>query len=239
MQPNTLTIGSHTFSYSSILDVMYYGNEEMKIAPFNKKISGPKELKNIINIYQDIKTVFENRLLECTGARYYLNDDTSPIGEINVDNKENLVKSRDALTKCLTTLEILRKRFVNNKQQRKTARNQNRHLLRELRKLLPPPTYIEVGGGFSLEQDPQNTHKSVQILNHADYTSKEYHHSMGRHILNDINSIITNVLPDLVVKYDIVIEVVIQELTSINSKQFTHINKASLFNNILKRLNIL
>jgi len=239
MQPNTVSIGTHRISYSSILDVMYYGNREMKIAPFTKRISGPKELKNIITIYQHIKTIFEKQLLECNGARDYLNDDTSPIEEINVDNKEIYIKTRDEFTNCLTTLEILRKRFVNNKQQRKTAHNQNRHLLRELRKLLPPPTYSEFGAGFSLEQDPQNTHKSVQILNHADYTSKEYHHSMSRHILNDINSIITKYVPNLVVNYDSAIEVVIQELTSINSKQTTQTNKASLFNNILKRLHLL
>ena len=236
MQPNTVTIGPHRILYSSILDVINYGNLEMKIAPFNKKISGPKELKNIINIYQDIKTVFEKRLLDCEGARYYLNDDTSPIGEINVDNKEKYLKSRAALVNCLITLEILRKRFVNNKQQRKTAHNQNRHLLRELRKLLPPPTFSEFSGGFSIEQDPQNTHKSVQILNHADYTSKEYHHSMSRHILNDINSIITTVLPNLIVKYDIAIEVVIQELSSMNSKQS---DNTSIFTSVLKRLHLL
>ena len=225
MQPNTVTIGPHRIPYSSILDVMYYGNEEMKIAPFNKKISGPKELKNIINIYQDIKTVFDNH--------------NGLIDEINVNNNEKYIKSRDALVNCLTTLEILRKRFVNNKQQRKTAHNQNRHLLRELRKLLPIPTFSEFSGGFSLEQDPQNTHKSVQILNHADYTSKEYHHSMGRHILNDINSIITTVLPNLIVKYDIAIELVIQELTSMSLTQSAQTNITSLFTNILKRLHLL
>jgi hypothetical protein len=225
MQPNTVTIGPHRIPYSSILDVMYYGNEEMKIAPFNKKINGPKELKNIINIYQDIKTVFDNH--------------NGLIDEINVNNNEKYIKSRDALVNCLTTLEILRKRFVNNKQQRKTAHNQNRYLLRELRKLLPAPTFSEFSGGFSLEQDPQNTHKSVEILNHADYTSKEYHHSMGRHILNDINSIITKVLPNLVVKYDIAIELVIQELTSMSLTQSVQTNITSIFTSVLKRLHLL
>jgi len=225
MQQNTVTIGPHRIPYSSILDVMYYGNEEMKIAPFNKKISGPKELKNIINIYQDIKTVFDNH--------------NGLIDEINVNNNEKYIKSRDALVNCLITLEILRKRFVNNKQQRKTAHNQNRYLLRELRKLLPPPTFSEFSGGFSIEQDPQNTHKSVQILNHADYTSKEYHHSMSRHILNDINSIITTVLPNLIVKYDIAIEVVIQELSSMNSSQSVQLNNTSIFTSVLKRLHLL
>lgn len=214
MSNNIVKIGTYEILYTDILDIIYYANPKMKIAPLNKRISGPKELKHITHIYQDIKYLFEKQLLAYNGARDYLNDDTSPFGEINLDNKENFVNIRDALSNCLTNLEILRKRFVNNKQQRKTARNQNIYLLRELRKLLPPPTFSEFGGGFSLEQDPQNTHKSVQILKHMNYTSKEFHYSMGRHILNDINSIITNVLPDLVVKYNNAIQVIIQELTS-------------------------
>jgi hypothetical protein len=193
-----VTIGPHTTHFSSIFHLLFDGDADMDVAPFNKRINGPKELKNIITIYQDIKSIFEDRLLENNGARYYLNDDTSPIEQINVDNKENFIKSIHMLTNYLTTLEILRKRLVNNKQQRKTAHNQNIHLLRELRKLLPPPTYSEFGGGFSLEDDPPNNHISVQILKHMDYTSKEFHHSMSRHILNDINSIITKVLPEFV-----------------------------------------
>jgi len=191
MQDFIVTIGPHTTQFSSIFHLLFDGDADMDVAPFNKRISGPTELKNIINIYNGIKSIFENRLLENS-------DDTSPVGEINVNNKENFIKSIYMLTNYLTTLEILRKRLVNNKQQRKTAHNQNIHSLRELRKLLPPPTYSEFGGGFSLEEDPRNTHKSVQILKHMDYTSKEFHHSMGRHILNDINSIITKVLPELV-----------------------------------------
>ena len=210
-------VGPYEIPFGTILDVIYYGHPKMKIAPLNKRINGPKELKNIINIYQDIKSLFEKQLLDCKGARHYLNYDTSPIGEINLDNKEKFVNISYELRNCLNTLEILRKRFVNNKQQRKTARNQNIYLLRELRKLLPPPTFSEFGGGFTLEQDPHNTHKSVQILKHMDYTSKEFHYSMNRHILNDINSIITKVLPDLVVKYNNAIQVIILELTSTKS----------------------
>jgi len=239
MSSNFVKIGEYEIPFFQILDVIYYGNKDMKIAPLNKRISGPKELKNIINIYCDIKMVFEKRLLDITGARDYLNDDTSSIGKINMDNKEKYLKSISALTNCLTVLEMLRKRFVNNKQQRKTARNQNRHLFREFQKLLPSPTYSEFSGGVSLEQDLQNTHKYIEILKHADYTSKEYHHSTGRHILNDINSIITTVLPNLVAKYDIVIELVIQELTSINSRQSNYTYISLLFNKILKALRII
>jgi hypothetical protein len=214
MSNNIVRIGNYEITFDAILNVIYNVHPNIDVSPLNKRINGPKELKNIILIYQDIKYLFEKRLFEHNGARDYMNDDTSSIIEINLDNKENFVKIRNTFIKCLTNLEILRKRFVNNKQQRKTAHNQNIYLLRELRKLLPPPTYSEFGGGFSLEQDPQNTHKSVQILKHMNYTSKEFHYSMGRHILNDINSIMTNVLPDLVVKYNNAIQVIIQELTS-------------------------
>lgn len=184
-----VTIGPHTIPFSSIFHLLFDGDVDMDIAPFSKRINGPKELKDIIHIYHDIKSIFENRLLE---------NNSWSSKEFIVDSKENLKKSIDMLSNYLTTLEILRKRLVNNKQQRKTAHNQNIHLLRELRKLLPPPMFSEFGGGFSLEQDPQNTHVSVKLLKQMNSTSKEFHYSMGRHILNDINSIITNFLPKLV-----------------------------------------
>ena len=189
MKDFVVTIGPHTTIFSSIFHLLFDGDADMNVGPFNKKISGSNELKNMINIYQDIKSIFEERLSE--------NNDVSS-SELNVSNKENFIKNMHIFSNYLTTLEILRKRLVNNKQQRKTAHYQNIHLLRELRKLLPPPIYSEFGGGFSLEEDPPNRHISVQILKHMDYTSKEFHGSMSRHILNDINSIITKFLPELV-----------------------------------------
>ena len=188
MHDYIVTIGPYTTQFSSIFHLLFDGDADMDIAPFSKRINGPKELKNIIHIYEDIKNIFEKLLFENFGIS---NE------ELNVDKKENFNKSIYMLSNYLTTLEILRKRLVNNKQQRKTAHNQNIQLFRELRKLLPPPTFSEFGGD-SLEQEPQNTHISVKLLKQMNYTSKEYHYSMGRHILNDINNIITNVLPKFV-----------------------------------------
>ena len=218
MQHNIVKVGQHNIEYESIFDLIFNGRKGMNIAPFNKRISGPNELKNIINIYGDIKNIFEKRILDSDDGVNYLNNTKKSIGEININNKENFIKTRTGLNDCLIQLEILRKRFINNKQQRKTTHNQNIHLLRECRKLLAPPTFSEFVGGFSLEEDPQNTHKSVLMLKHMDSTSKEYHHSMARYILNDINHIITNIIPKLTIDFNVVVESIIHELTYINLK---------------------
>lgn len=213
MQDPSVKIGHHTIKYSSIFDVIFRGQRELKIAPFNRKISGPKELKDIINIYRDIRNIFEKRILDTENGVQYMNNTKQSNEGVDLYNKQHFIKKRAAIDDCLNQLEILRKRFINNRQQRKTTHNQNIRLLRELRKLLPPATFSEFGGGFSLEEDPQNTHKSVLMLKHMSHTSKEYHHSTARYILNDINHIIMNVIPKLTIDLNVVIEAIIHELT--------------------------
>jgi len=176
-------MGDYTVDFTTISDLIYKGDKIMKVAPLTKKITGPKELK-IIHIYNDIKNIFEKRLLEMNG---------------DAVTQDDFIKSRTALSDCLNQLEKLRKRFVNNKQHRKTTHIQNRRLLRELQALLPPPIYSEFGGGFSLEEDLRNTHKSVIILKSMDDRSKEYHRSVASNILYDINSIVGDILPKITV----------------------------------------
>lgn len=214
MSDKIVKIGTYEIPFNKILDTINYGYKEMKIKPLNKRINGPKELKKIITIYQDILSVFEKQLVLHNGLQFYLNEFISSNPQINLDKKENLINSRDALTKCLNTLEILRKRYINNKQQRKTARNQNILLLRELRKLLPPATFSEFGGGFSLEEDPQNDHITVHMILHMNNSLKEFHYFAGRHILNDINIVITKQLPELLIQYDKSIKAIVAEPTS-------------------------
>ena len=206
MPVHSVTLGPYTVNYNNILDIINHGDRKVKLAPLKKRITGPKELKMLIDIYSGVRNVFEKRLLESENGADYIHvvdEDT---------NKHVLIKLRSKFTDCLVQLEKLRKRFINNKQQRKTTHNLNRILLRQLRSLLPPPTFSEFGGGFSLEMDPQNTHPSVKLVKHIDNTSKEYYRSNARNILADINHIVTETLPELMGTYYATIEVIVSSV---------------------------